>query len=358
MLHAVIMAGGSGTRFWPASRRDRPKQLLALASDRPLLRVTRDRLADLVPAERLWVVTTEATAKVTRTLLTDLPATNVLAEPEGRNTAACAGLAAIAVLDRDPDAVCVVLPADHLIPDAPRFRSAIAAGASLVNRDGGLLTFGIMPSCPETGYGYLELGALHVRDGEWAIHHLRRFVEKPDLETARAYVADGGFLWNAGIFAWRAREFLAEIDRHLPELGAGLARIAASWSGPRASSVLAETYPDLPATSIDFGIMERAEHRWVMPVDFSWSDVGSWSALADELPTDGVAGNAIRGRAAVLDGTGNVLVSTGPVVAAMGVTDVVVVATPDAVLVVPKNQAQRVKEIVEELRNRGWEDVL
>lgn len=357
MLHAVIMAGGPGTRFWPASRRDRPKQLLSLISDEPLLRVTRDRLGDLVPADRTWVVTTRNTAAATRALLPELPERNILAEPEGRNTAACAGLAAIAVLAEDPEAVCVVLPADHLISDAARFRSAIAAGAALVARDGGLLTFGITPTRPETGYGYLELGAAHARDGEWTIHRLLRFVEKPDLEAARRYAAGGRFLWNAGIFAWRANDLLAAIDCHLPALGSGLATIAASWSGPRAAAALAEIYPGLPATSIDFGIMERAEDCWVMPVDFPWSDVGSWSALADELTVDGGA-NALRGRVATLDAGGNVLVSTGPVVAAIGVSDLVVVATPDAVLVVPKGEAQRVKELVEQLRDRGWEDVL
>lgn len=357
MLHAVIMAGGSGTRFWPASRRDRPKQLLSLISDEPLLRATRDRLGGLVPADRTWVVTTRNTAAATRALLPELPERNILAEPEGRNTAACAGLAAVAVLAEDPEAVCVVLPADHLIPDAARFRSAVAAGASVVARHGGLLTFGIAPTRPETGYGYLELGPAHGREGEWTIHRLRRFVEKPDLETARRYVSGGGFLWNAGIFAWRARDLLAAIDLYLPALGSGLAKIADAWSGPAAAAILAETYPELPATSIDFGIMERAADCWVMPVDFPWSDVGSWTALGDELPADGDA-NALRGRVATLDAAGNVLVSTGPVVAAIGVSDLVVVATPDAVLVVPREEAQRVKEIVEELRGRGWEDVL
>lgn len=357
MLHVVIMAGGSGTRFWPASRRLRPKQLLHLLGDDPLLRMTCDRVGELAPGDRIWVVTTRDTAAATRALLPELPAENILAEPVGRNTAACAGLAAAATLHRDPEAVCLLLPADHLIADAARFRSAMKAGADLVSREGGLLTFGVTPSRPETGYGYLEIGSAHSREGEWTVHRLERFVEKPDRETAAAYVHGGRHLWNAGIFAWRSSDLLAEVERLLPELAAGLAEIRDAWGEAASAAVLDTVYPGLPATSIDYGIMERASTCWVLPVDFPWSDVGSWPAVGDELPPDGL-GNAVRGRVEPLDASGNVVVSTGPVVAAVGVHDLVVVATPDAVLVVPKDQAQRVKEVVDRLRERGWEDVL
>jgi mannose-1-phosphate guanylyltransferase len=342
MLHAVIMAGGSGTRFWPASRRDRPKQLLDLVSGAPLLRLTYERLDGLVPPERVWVITNQTTAAACGRVLPEVPGANILAEPVGRNTAACVGLAAHAIGDHD--AVCLVLPADHLIGDDERFRSAMAAGAEVVEREGGLLAFGIQPTRPETGYGYLEIGEAEAQVGRWPVCRLAAFVEKPDLERARAYVEDGRYLWNAGIFAWRARDLLAEMERQLPDLAAGLARIAEALPGPDAAAVLAEIYPTLPATSVDFGIMEGAERCWVVPVDFSWSDVGSWLALADELPT--------------VESAGNVLVSTGPVLAVAGVDNLVVVATPDAVLVVPKEQAQRVKDVVDRLQTLGWEDVL
>jgi mannose-1-phosphate guanylyltransferase len=357
MLHVVIMAGGSGTRFWPASRRLRPKQLLDLLGHDPLLRMTYDRVNQLAPDDRVWVVTTRDTVAVTRDLLPELPAENILAEPVGRNTAACAGLAAAATLHRDPEAVCLLLPADHLISDPARFRSAMKAGAGLVSREGGLLTFGVTPSRPETGYGYLETGNVHSREGEWTVHRLERFVEKPDRETAAAYLEGGHHLWNAGIFAWRSSDLLAEIERLLPELASGLAKIREAWGEASAAAVLDAVYPNLPATSIDYGIMERASACWVVPVDFPWSDVGSWPAVGDELPADD-RGNAVRGRVEPLDASGNVVVSTGPVVAAVGVHDLVVVATPDAVLVVPRDQAQRVKEVVDRLRERGWEDVL
>jgi mannose-1-phosphate guanylyltransferase len=357
MLHAVIMAGGSGTRFWPASRRDRPKQFLTLASDSPLLRVTYERLEGLVPPDRVWVVTTAATAGATRGLLPELPNDNVLAEPVGRNTAACTGLAAHAALSQDPEATCVVLPADHLIGEEGRFRSAMAAGAQLVGREGGLLTFGVQPTRPETGYGYLELGPEHSRDGEWAIHALERFVEKPDAERAQRYVDCGRFLWNAGIFAWRATDLLEEIRRQLPELSEGLAKVAAALGTPDSDAMLGEIYPHLPATSVDFGIMENADRCWTVPVDFPWSDIGSWLALAEGMNT-APSDNYAHGRIHADGANGNVLVSTGPALSVVGVDDLVVVATPDAVLVIPKDEAQRVKDVVAALREKGWEDVL
>jgi mannose-1-phosphate guanylyltransferase len=357
MLHAVIMAGGSGTRFWPASRRDRPKQLLSLVTDTPLLRMTFERLEGLVPPERVWVVTTAATAEGSRKILPELPAGNILAEPVGRNTAACAGFAAHVALSRDPGAICILLPADHVIGQEGRFRSAMTAGASLVEREGGLLTFGVQPTTPETGYGYLELGQEHSREGEWAVHHLKRFVEKPDVQSAQDYLESSRYLWNAGIFAWRAVDLLDEIGRQLPELAEGLGRLAEAIGSPEADTVLAEVYPTLPATSVDFGVMEGAQRCWTVPVDFPWSDVGSWSALAEEIPGDS-CDNHNRGRVLAEDSRGNVLVSTGPVLSVVGVDDLVVVATPDAVLVVPKEEAQRVKDVVEALREKGWDDVL
>jgi mannose-1-phosphate guanylyltransferase len=357
MLHAVIMAGGSGTRFWPASRRDRPKQFLTLATDKPLLRMTFERLEGLVPPERVWVVTTAATADASHDILPELPTGNILAEPVGRNTAACAGFAAHAVLSLDPEAICIVLPADHIIGQEDRFRSAMAAGARLVEREGGMLTFGVQPTRPETGFGYLELGPEHSRDGEWTVHCLRRFVEKPDPEHARRYLESGQFLWNAGIFAWRAADLLDELRRQLPDLAHGLDRLKGAFGRSEAEGVVAEVYPSLPATSVDFGVMEGAKTCWTVPVDFPWSDVGSWPALAEALPGD-ASDNRGRGRVLADDAHGNVLVSMGPVISVVGVDDLVVIATPDAVLVVPKDEAQKVKDVVEALREKGWDDVL
>jgi mannose-1-phosphate guanylyltransferase len=357
MLHVVIMAGGTGTRFWPVSRRGRPKQLLSLAGSDPILRTTYERTAPLVPPERTWVVTTANNAAVTRELLPELEPDHVLAEPEARDTAACAGYAALVVLQCDPDPVCAVLPADHVIGKEDRFRSALTAAAEVVAEDRGLLTFGIHPTRAETGYGYLEIGNEHRVVNGFPVHHLERFVEKPDLETARRYLESGDHLWNSGMFVWRAEEYLEEVGRQLPELAAGLERLAAALGAGDAAAASAEIYPTLARTSVDFGVMEGAKRAWTIPVDFPWSDVGAWPALAELVAPD-QDGNAVRGRVVAAHGADNVLVSDGPVVAVAGVRDLVVVATPDAVLVVPKAEAQRVKQLVAELEARGWDDVL
>jgi mannose-1-phosphate guanylyltransferase len=357
MNHIVIMSGGSGTRFWPASRRDRPKQLLSLVDERPILRATFERVRPLVPPERIWVVTTSNTARATRELLPELPANRILIEPQGRDTAACAGYAAHVLVQEDEEAVCAVLPADHIIGAEDRFRSALAAGFETVARDGGLLTFGIRPTHPETGYGYLEIGAERSNTNGWPVHLLDRFVEKPDEETARSYITAGNYLWNSGIFVWRTADFLAELKTQLPELATGLELVAAAHGTAHAETVLGEVYPGLPRTSVDYGVMEGADRCWTIPVDFPWSDVGAWPALAELLARDR-QGNTGRGRTVAVASKRNILVSDGPVVAVAGVEDLVVVATHDAVLVVPAKEAQRVKDIVAELERRGWDDVL
>lgn len=357
MLHVVIMAGGSGTRFWPASRKNRPKQFLQLAADRPLLRLAFERLTPLAPPQRIWVVTALSTVALTRDILPELPPENVLGEPAGRDTAACVGFAAEVLLRRDPDAVCLVLPADHVISQEDQFRRAIGAGVRQVEETGGLLTFGLRPTRPETGYGYLQVGEVRRTIDGYQVHSLDRFVEKPDGATAQTYLDQGNFLWNSGMFAWRAEDLLGEIARQLPLLAEGLRRIGAALGTGDEAAVLAEVYPHLPRISVDFGIMEGAAVRWIVPVSFGWSDVGSWPALREVLPLDD-EGNVSRGRTVIVDAGRNVVVSEGPVVSLVGVEDLVVVATPDAVLVVPADQAQKVKAVVEELEKRGWTDVI
>jgi len=357
MRHAIIMAGGSGTRFWPASRRTRPKQLLPLGGESPLLRRTFERVRPLVPPERIWVVTTAGLAAAVAALLPELPRDRLLLEPTGRDTAPCCGYAAVAARAADPEAVCLVLPADHVIADEAGFRAAAAAGLEWVEREGGLLTFGVRPTRPETGYGYLRLGE---RAGEVAghpVHRLERFVEKPDEETARRYLADGGYLWNAGMFAWRAGDLLGEIARQLPELASGLETIAGALGGASERAVLERVYPELPRISVDYGVMEGARRLWTVPVAFGWSDVGSWLAAWEASPRDG-EGNACRGRVLAVDCRDSAFFADGPAVVAVGLERVAVIATPDAVLVLPLPASQRVKEVVEELGRRGWDDLL
>jgi len=299
-------------------------------------------------------VTGADTAALSRELLPEIPAANIVGEPVGRDTAACVGLAATLLLQRDPEAEFVVLPADHVIGEEEKFRSALDAGLRHVSARGGLMTFGIRPRFPATGFGYLRLGEGVACISSHEVHRLDGFVEKPDEERARAYLETGGYLWNAGIFAWRAEDLLAEIRRQIPLLGEGLREID---SATDLDEALSRIYPGLPRVSVDFGIMENARQCWVIPVDYPWSDVGSWPALAEILETD-EQGNLVQGRVLALDSRGLIARSEGPLIAAVGLEDLVVVATSDAVLVLPASMAQRVKEIVGELEDRGWDDVL
>lgn len=357
MRHAVIMAGGSGTRFWPASRTSKPKQFLKLGGGSSLLRQTFERLEGLFKPANIWVITNAATREASRELLPELPVGNIIAEPVGRDTAACVGLAATLLLDRDPEARCVVLPADHVIGDVPAFRSALDAGLRHISERGGLMTFGLKPVVPATGFGYLRLGEATACVEKHEVHRLDGFVEKPDAETARSYLEDGSYLWNAGIFAWRACDLLGEIRRQLPLLAEGLREIGETIRGQGFEQSLASIYPRLPRISVDFGIMEGAETVWAIPVDYPWSDVGSWSALREVLEADS-EGNILQGRVLALDCEGMIARSQGPVIAMAGLHDLIVVATPDAVLVLPSSEAQRVKELVSGMSDRGWDEVL
>ncbi|MBL8609061.1 MAG: mannose-1-phosphate guanylyltransferase [Myxococcales bacterium] len=358
---AVIMAGGSGTRFWPASRSKRPKQLLPLGPDpeESLLAATVRRIRPLVPAERVVVVTGAALAEATRAAVPELLPENVLLEPVGRNTAPCIAWAAAHVARRDPEAVIAVLPSDHTIGDEEGFRGVLARALASA-REGTVTTVGIKPTRPETGYGYVETGAAASASGVLSVV---RFVEKPDLERAKAYLEGGKHLWNAGMFFFRADAMRALVGRHLPELAAGVERIDRAASGPDAARVLAEVFPTLPSVSIDHGVMEKADRLAVVPGDFGWNDVGSWQSaweLADKDP----AGNAARNAdVTFVDARGNLVhdLTSGAkkkLFAVVGVEDVVVVETDDAVLVIKRDRAQDVRAAVEAIKARGRADVL
>jgi mannose-1-phosphate guanylyltransferase len=353
---AVIMAGGSGTRFWPLSRRRRPKQLLPLLDGRSLLAATVERVLPLAGRERTIVVTCAEVAAAVREDVPDVPAENVLAEPAGRDTAACIGWVAWRLAERHPGAVMLVIPADHVIPDGAAFRSAMAAAASTAYARGGLVTVGFRPTRPETGYGYLELGESAGMAGAHEVSRVARFVEKPAREAAERMLAAGTFRWNGGLFAWSVAAIRDAIRAHLPELAAALDAMMADAAAIGEAAALARHYAALPKISIDFGVMEKAATVWAVSAEFAWSDVGSWVGLSEVL--DAGAGELHLGDVLAADTEGNVLVSDGPMVAALGVRDLVVVATRDAVLVVPRELCQRVKELVEMLRASGRDDLL
>lgn len=350
-MQALILAGGSGTRFWPLSRRQTPKQLLALDGPRSLLQRTLDRLAPQVEPGSVWVVTTSRLAPEVRRQLPEVPPEQVLEEPQGRNTAAAIGWAVRCLPDELRAGVVAVLPADHRMVDGDAFRSTLAAAAAAVEERDVVMTLGIKPHRPETGYGYLELG--EILDGATGLTKVARFREKPDLATAREFFESGRYLWNGGIFLFRGTTLLGLLEEHLPELAAGIEAIAAE-PGRRE-----ELYGTLPATSIDFGLMEKLDTIATLPLECGWSDLGSWEALAEVLePEADDAGNVLRGDALALDARDNLLVADQGSIAVVGVEGLVVVRTGDNVLVVPKERSQEVKAIVSELAARGRDDLL
>jgi mannose-1-phosphate guanylyltransferase len=360
-VYPVIMAGGSGTRFWPLSRKDRPKQFLALAGDAPLLAATLARLPPRARPRDAYVVCGPAHAAAARRMLKELPAENFIVEPCARNTAPCVGLAALHVAARDARGVVVMLPADHHISRPKDFRAALAAAAELA-ATGVIATIGIHPSRPETGYGYLKLGPRLAVRGKarrnGPAHKVERFVEKPDVVTAARYLAEGGYLWNSGIFVFRADVILEEIRRAMPVLGEQLDVIQASLGTPAYGKTLRRVFPDCPSISIDYGVMEKSTRIAVVPADFGWSDVGSFAALSDVRACDHL-GNMAEGDALVIDGRNNVVVAGGKrPVAVVGMEDVIVVDAGDAVLVCRRDRAQDVRKAVEELARRGRDEVL
>jgi mannose-1-phosphate guanylyltransferase len=358
-IFPVIMAGGSGTRFWPLSRRARPKQFLALAGDLPLLTATVRRLPPLAKPADTYVVCGPSHSAAARKLVRELPAENFIVEPCARNTAPCVGLAALHVAARHQHGIVAMLPADHHIARPEAFREAIAEAARLAEK-GHIVTIGIRPHAPETGYGYLKVGAKvpgKVR-GRNQARKVERFVEKPDVVTAARYLADGHYLWNSGIFVFRADVILEEIRRAMPVLGEQLEAIQQSIGTPRYRRTLARVFPDCPSISIDYGVMEKSQRIVVVPADFGWSDVGSFAALPEVRQTDHL-GNLVEGDGLVIDGRNNVVLATrGRPVAVVGLDEVVVVDAGDAILVCRKDRAQDVRKAVDELARRGRDEVL
>lgn len=351
-FHAVIPAGGSGTRLWPLSRASSPKFLHPLGgSSRSLLQSTVDRLVPLT--SDILVVTGVAHAAAVARQLPDVPAGNILIEPSPRDSGPAIGLAAAVLARRDPSAVMASFASDHVVRDQDAFVRTVRTAISLAET-GLLVTVGMTPTRPETGYGYLRLGNGHV---------VEEFVEKPSLEVAQSYVDSGGYLWNASMFVWQASAFLAELERELPDLHAGLLEIAAAWDGPDADAVLGRVWPQLKKISVDHGVMEAAAARGrvaTVPADFGWSDVGDYdSAAAVSAAGDGPVILGSRDQVLAIDSDAAVVVpSSGRLVAVLGMPGTVVVDTPDAVLVCPRSRSQEVKTVVESLKAAGRTDLL
>ncbi len=355
-IFPVVMAGGAGTRFWPLSRRLRPKQLLDLCDPgQTMLAATVERMLPLCEPADVLIVTGEGIAQDVAEATPQLPATSILAEPVGRNTAPCVGWAALHVRRRDPKGVMVVLPADHAVSDQPGFHAIIRRAAEACV-DGSLATVGITPNRPETGYGYIEVGEAFSE----GVYRVARFVEKPDLERAKQYLAGGRHVWNSGMFFFTAETILAEIEWHMPELHQGLREIDAAIDAGDEAAVVAKVYDRIKGESIDYGIMEKAEQILVCPGEFGWNDVGSWAAAYELREDQADAEQNIALADLISVGSTGCLAWTDPkkVVALIGVEDLVVVDTEDALLVCPRNLAQKVKDVVNELKARSRKDLL
>lgn len=344
----VVMAGGRGTRFWPRSREQRPKQFLNILGESSLLRQTVDRVLPGHGPERIYIATTTALAEATRRMLPELPAGNVLAEPESRNTAPCLALAMLAIAREHPEAVMVVLSADHWIGDDDCFLEDLRVAAEHAASEKELVTFGIPPAYPETGYGYIET------EGEGRVRKAAAFREKPPLETALAYLQTGRHFWNAGIFIWRLEDLRGELAAHAPGVLAPLEAWDRAGAHP---AELPAAYARCEATSIDYALMEKSSRVAVVPARFRWSDVGSWPALLAFQDKD-ADGNSVHGDAVLVDSRDCTVFGGSRLVALAGVSDLIVVDEPDALLITHRERAQGVKNVVEELGRRGRKDLL
>ena len=360
MLHAVIMAGGSGKRFWPQSRHGRPKHLLPIAGARPMIAETCLRLEGLVPPERTHIVTHESHVGGVLESLGLGPPPHVIPEPVGRDTAACIGLAAMHIQRADPDAVMLAMPADQVIHPVERFREVMLAAVEVAGRGDALVTFGIKPRHPATGYGYIHRGARVEEVNGIPVYEVQRFREKPARAVAEDYLAAGEYYWNSGIFCWRVGLILDCLKRFTPKLHGALQRIGAAIATPAEAIVLREAYEPLEKISIDYAVMERAETIRVVEADFDWSDVGTWESVARLRRAEADAhGNLLLGRCEVLDAANAFVVGDAEhLIAIVGVDDLVVVRTPDATLICSKRRAEEVKQLVERLERRALDRYL
>ena len=346
---AVIMAGGKGERFWPWSRSSVPKQFLSLVGDSSLLQRTIGRVSRLIPMERIYVVTGLEYVGLIRSQLPSLPSGNIIIEPVGRDTAPCAGLAALYLERNGHDSVMAVLPADHVIRDEEEFLGVFRAALEAAERFGGLVTIGIRPTRPETGYGYIKMGSpLEAVEGR-QVYRVERFTEKPDLKTAREFVEEGSYLWNSGMFFWRTSVLRREISLHLPDIHNRLERIEADLGTPSEWETLEQEFPKMQKISIDYGIMEKAANAHVIPGEFGWDDAGSWSALERVMGVDR-DGNVVAGKVIAVDTSRSIIQGRHRLIATVGIADLIVVETDDAVLVCKKGREQDVKALLARLK--------
>lgn len=351
-LHAVVLAGGAGQRFWPRSRRSHPKPLLAALGDQTLLGATLGRARRFADPDRTWLICGAEHARPMRAEA-GLATKRVIVEPRSCNTAMAVSVAAQRIMAEDPDAVLVVLPADHVIPDAAAFAKAVARAATAAAGQDVLVTLGVRPTRPDTGYGYIRAGK-EVGDDHPGLHRVVRFVEKPDLARARRFLRGGNHLWNAGIFVWKARTLLEEVQEHAPGLHRALAPLRQCVRGRGAPAALRAAYRKAPSLPVDVAVLEKSRRVWTLPVDFHWSDVGNWASLAQELGVQDGDSHVIAGDVVEDGSAGNLVWGDGRLVVLLGVDGLAVIDTPDALLVTRLDHSHEIRRVVERLgRDRG-----
>ncbi|MDH5477383.1 MAG: sugar phosphate nucleotidyltransferase [Nitrospinota bacterium] len=357
MIYSVIMAGGKGTRFWPVSRESRPKQFLPVVEKKTMIQATLERTSLLAPPERTLVVIGAEHESLAREQLPSVPPENIIVEPVGRNTAPCVALAAAIIHKRHPGAIMAVFPADHVMAYPQKLKdAALALASALETEEDKLATIGIAPAYPETGYGYIRQG----KKLEGAVHNVQGFTEKPDMETAKGYLGSGEYLWNSGMFFWKTTAIRAAIEKYAPELASAMKPLEEAVDTPGFVDALASVYPTLPSISIDYAIMEKGAAdglALVASADPGWSDVGSWRSLYDLIPSD-TNGNRAHGELISVDSTGLLVHNTKRLVAAVGVRDLIVVETDDAILILDKEKAQDVRQVIEEINRRKIKGLL
>ncbi|MCI9140169.1 MAG: mannose-1-phosphate guanylyltransferase [Lachnospiraceae bacterium] len=353
-IYGLIMAGGGGTRFWPLSRKKKPKQMLNLDGKDTMINKTIDRVAKALPGENIFIVTNKDQARDMESIVMDkVEISHILKEPAARNTAACIGYGAMEIVKKYGDGMMCIFPADHFIKDEHSFAKTVMEGIEQATREDGLVTIGIKPTFPSTGYGYIRYKK---EKEEGLAYRVEQFVEKPERELAKEYVGSGCYLWNSGMFIWKASVILDYFKELLPKVYTCLLKIGEAMGTEREWEVIEEIYPSIPKISIDYGIMERADKVFVLEGDFGWSDVGSWEAL-DTLYEPDENNNIIHGDFICIDTNHCISYSSGKLIAAIGLEDIVIVETKDAVLVCKKDRTQDVKEVVEALK-KDREDLL
>ncbi|HCY77395.1 MAG TPA: mannose-1-phosphate guanylyltransferase [Ignavibacteriales bacterium] len=353
-LFAVIMAGGVGSRFWPRSKKKTPKQLLKIFGDQTMIQATVNRLTGLVDKENIYVITNELQRPEVVNQLPEVPLENIIEEPFGRNTAACIGLASVIIKAKEPDAITIVLPADHIIKDEEKFKHTLLNAARYANDSRGLVTIGITPTRPETGYGYIQINDKQVAENIFPVY---TFAEKPNYATAVRFVESGDFLWNSGMFIWRTDVILDEIKNLMPDLYEGLVSIEKSLTSSNFKEELKSVYAQLKKISIDYGIMEKSSKVFLTKGSFNWSDVGSWEEVY-QLSEKNENGNATVGKVYTNMVNDSYVYSPDKITAVIGVDNLIVIHHEDTVLICRRDKAQNVKEIVDYLKMNKMDEYL